>query len=108
MKVARFHQHGGPEVLVYEDVPEPKIKANEILLRVRACALNHLDLFVRAGIPGMHFHLPHVLGCDIAGETRHAPRRLRSREIRPAPSPGPNGHPGARNNTRARTRAGPA
>jgi NADPH:quinone reductase-like Zn-dependent oxidoreductase len=68
MKVARFHQHGGPEVLVYEDVPEPKIKADEILLRVRACALNHLDLFVRAGIPGMHFHLPHVLGCDIAGE----------------------------------------
>jgi NADPH:quinone reductase-like Zn-dependent oxidoreductase len=51
MKVARIHQHGGPEVLVYEDAPEPQIKANEILLRVRACALNHLDLFVRGGIP---------------------------------------------------------
>jgi len=68
MKVARIHQHGGPEVLVYEDVAEPKIKANQVLVRVRACALNHLDLFVRAGIPGMKFAMPHVLGSDIAGE----------------------------------------
>ncbi len=68
MKAARIHQHGGPEVLVYEDVPEPPIKANEVLVRVRACALNHLDLFVRAGIPGMKFAMPHILGCDIAGE----------------------------------------
>jgi NADPH:quinone reductase-like Zn-dependent oxidoreductase len=68
MKAARIHQHGGPEVLVYEEVPEPKIQANQCLIRVRACALNHLDLFVRAGIPGMKFGLPHVLGSDIAGE----------------------------------------
>jgi NADPH:quinone reductase-like Zn-dependent oxidoreductase len=68
MKAARIHQHGGPEVLVYEDVPEPRIKANEALIRVRACALNHLDLFVRAGIPGRKFPMPHVLGSDIAGE----------------------------------------
>ena len=68
MKAARIHQHGSPEVLVYEDVPDPKIKANQILLRVKACSLNHLDLFVRAGIPGMNFAMPHILGCDIAGE----------------------------------------
>jgi len=68
MKAARIHQHGPPEVLKYEDVPDPKIKANQILVRVRACALNHLDLFVRAGIPGMKFAMPHILGCDIAGE----------------------------------------
>lgn len=68
MKVARIHRHGGPEELVYEDAPEPKIKANQALVRVRACALNHLDLFVRAGIPGMKFSMPHVLGSDIAGE----------------------------------------
>ena len=68
MKVARIHQHGGPEVLAYEDAPEPQIKANEILLRVGACALNHLDLFVRGGIPGMKFDMPHILGSDIAGE----------------------------------------
>ena len=68
MKLARIHQHGGPEALIYEDAPEPKIKANQVLVRVRACALNHLDLFVRAGIPGMKFSMPHVLGSDIAGE----------------------------------------
>jgi NADPH:quinone reductase-like Zn-dependent oxidoreductase len=68
MKLARIHQHGGPEALVYEDAPEPKIKANQVMVRVRACALNHLDLFVRAGIPGMKFNMPHVLGSDIAGE----------------------------------------
>ncbi len=68
MKAARIHQHGGPDVLVYEDVPEPKIKANQVLVRVCACALNHLDLFVRAGIPGMKIPMPHVLGSDIAGE----------------------------------------
>jgi NADPH:quinone reductase-like Zn-dependent oxidoreductase len=68
MKLARIHRHGGPEELVYEDAPEPKIKANQVLVRVRACALNHLDLFVRTGIPGMKFNMPHVLGSDIAGE----------------------------------------
>jgi NADPH:quinone reductase-like Zn-dependent oxidoreductase len=68
MKAARIHQHGDPDVLVYEDVPEPKIKANQVLIRVRAAALNHLDLFVRAGIPGMKFSMPHILGSDIAGE----------------------------------------
>lgn len=68
MKAARIHQHGGPDVLVYEDVADPQIRADQILVRVRACALNHLDLFVRAGIPGMKFNMPHVLGSDIAGE----------------------------------------
>src|SRR6266478_1803909 len=68
MKAARIHQHGSPDVLIYEDVPDPKIKPNQILVRVRACALNHLDLFIRAGIPGMKFSMPHILGSDIAGE----------------------------------------
>lgn len=68
MKAARIHGHGGVDALVLEDVPDPKIKANEILLQVRACALNHLDLFVRTGIPGMTFPMPHILGSDIAGE----------------------------------------
>src|ERR1017187_8613658 len=68
VKAARIHRHGGPDVLVYEDVPEPAIRPDQVLVRVRACALNHLDLFVRAGIPGMKFAMPHVLGSDIAGE----------------------------------------
>ena len=48
--------------------PGAAIKANQVLIRVRACAINHLDLFVRAGIPGLKFPMPHVLGSDIAGE----------------------------------------
>lgn len=72
MKIAQIHRHGGPEALTYEDAPEPKIKANEVLLRVRACALNHLDLWVRGGIPGMEFPMPHVLGSDVAGEVVEA------------------------------------
>ena len=68
MRVARIHQHGGPGALMYEVVPEPAIRVDEVLVRVRACALNRLDLFVRAGIPGMKFAMPHILGSDIAGD----------------------------------------
>ena len=68
MKAVRIHQPGGPEVLKYEEVPEPEIRADEILLRVRACSLNHLDLWVRAGLPGARFPIPHIPGSDIAGE----------------------------------------
>jgi NADPH:quinone reductase-like Zn-dependent oxidoreductase len=68
MIAARFHQHGGPEVLQLDDIPEPKVKANEILLRVRACSLNHLDLWIRGGLPNLKFPMPHILGSDIAGE----------------------------------------
>ncbi len=68
MKAIVFHQHGGPEVLQYEDAPQPVIRANEVLVSVKACALNHLDLWVRIGIPGVPFPLPHIPGSDIAGE----------------------------------------
>src|SRR5262249_41198763 len=66
MKAARIHQFGGPEVLRYEDVQDPKPRKDQVLIRVRACALNHLDLWVRKGLPGVP--LPHILGSDIAGE----------------------------------------
>ncbi len=68
MKALAFHEFGGPDKLKYEDVPDPKIKANEVLVRVRACALNHLDLFVREGIPALKTPLPFWTGCDIGGE----------------------------------------
>ena len=50
MKAVIFREHGGIEKLEYTDVPEPKISANEVLVRVRACALNHLDIWVRQGL----------------------------------------------------------
>src|SRR3989475_9597942 len=65
MKAARFHQHGGPEVLRYEDAPEPKPDPSEILVRVKACALNHLDIWVRQGIPAYQVPLPHIGGGDV-------------------------------------------
>jgi NADPH:quinone reductase-like Zn-dependent oxidoreductase len=66
MKAVRIHQFGGPEVLTYEDVADPKPRKDQVLIRVRACAMNHLDLWVRKGLPGIS--LPHILGSDIAGE----------------------------------------
>src|SRR5437660_9247354 len=66
MKAAVIHEFGGPEVLRYEDVPDPQTRKDQILVRVKACALNHLDLWVRKGLPGVK--LPHILGSDIAGE----------------------------------------
>ena len=66
MKAVRIHEFGGPEVLRYEEVADPKPRKNEVLVRVKACALNHLDLWVRKGLPGVK--LPHILGSDIAGE----------------------------------------
>lgn len=68
MKAVVISEHGGPEVLRYTDVPEPVIGANEVLVRVRACALNHLDLWVRRGLPGRSITFPHILGSDISGE----------------------------------------
>src|ERR1700692_4918602 len=68
MKAILFPKHGGPEVLEYTDAPTPSIRANEVLVRVRACALNHLDLSVRGGLPGVPIPLPHITGSDIAGE----------------------------------------
>jgi NADPH:quinone reductase-like Zn-dependent oxidoreductase len=66
MKAVRIHQFGGPEVLTYEDVPDPQLRKDQVLVRVRACSLNHLDVWVRKGLPGVN--LPHILGSDVAGE----------------------------------------
>ena len=68
MKAILFHQHGTPDVLKYETVPEPALRGNDVLVRVKACALNHLDLWVRRGLPNVPIPLPHIPGSDIAGE----------------------------------------
>ena len=68
MKAIVMRQHGDPSVLHYEEYPEPAIGANEVLVRVRACALNHLDLWVRRGLPGVAIPMPHIPGSDVAGE----------------------------------------
>src|SRR6202043_3707095 len=57
---------GASEVLMYEEVPDPQPRKDQVLVRVKACALNHLDVWVRKGLPGVK--LPHILGSDVAGE----------------------------------------
>jgi NADPH:quinone reductase-like Zn-dependent oxidoreductase len=66
MKAVRIHQFGGPEVLTYENVSDPQPRKDQVLVRVKACSLNHLDVWVRKGLPGVK--LPHILGSDVAGE----------------------------------------
>ena len=67
MKGVTISQHGGPEVVAVQDVPDPKPAAGEVLIEVRAAALNHLDVWVRKGRPGTTLRFPHVLGSDGAG-----------------------------------------
>jgi NADPH:quinone reductase-like Zn-dependent oxidoreductase len=66
MKAALFHEHGGPEVVRLEDVPTPSPEAGEVRLLVEAAALNHLDLWVRAGLP-IETPMPHIGGSDVCG-----------------------------------------
>jgi len=73
VKAVRFHSHGGAEVLRYEEAPDPVPSADEALVRVRACALNHLDLWARNGLPNVEIPLPHISGCDVAGVVEWVP-----------------------------------
>ena len=66
MRAAIFHEHGGPEVVRIEQVARPRPGPGEVLVQVRAAAMNHLDLWVRRGIP-IETTMPHIGGCDIAG-----------------------------------------
>jgi NADPH:quinone reductase-like Zn-dependent oxidoreductase len=68
MKAVVLHEHGDTSVLHYTDVYEPEPRQHEVLVHVRACALNHLDLWVRRGVPGYQISFPHIPGSDIAGE----------------------------------------
>lgn len=68
MKAVLFHTHGGPEVLEYSDFPEPQPKPGEALVRLRAAALNRVDVFVRNGWAGLKLEYPHIPGADGAGD----------------------------------------
>ncbi|MDD2922099.1 MAG: zinc-binding dehydrogenase [Anaerolineales bacterium] len=68
MKTILFHKHGGPEVLEYADFPTPEPKAGEALIRIRAAALNRMDVLVRNGWQGLKLDMPHINGADGAGE----------------------------------------
>jgi len=68
MKALYFKEHGDLDVIQYSDVADPKPGVGEVLVRVRACAINHLDIWVRRGWPGLKLEMPHWCGADVAGE----------------------------------------
>ena len=68
MKATVIHEHGGIDKLIYEDIDNPKFSNDEVLVNVKTCAVNHLDIWIRQGLPGKALKFPHILGCDIAGE----------------------------------------
>ncbi len=72
MKAITISQHGGPEVLVQTEIPHPVPKENQVLVRLEYAALNHLDIWVRAGGPAYPVPLPHVLGADGTGVVEEA------------------------------------
>jgi len=76
VKAVRFHEHGGPEVLRYEDAPDPQPAEGRAIVRVRACALNHLDLWERRGLDRVKLPLPHISGADVAGEVLETGQRV--------------------------------
>ena len=81
MKAALFHEHGGPEVLRFEDASDPTPSGEEVLIEVRAASVNHLDVFVRRGLPGIKLPLPHIPGGDAAGVVRQIGPDVKGVEI---------------------------
>jgi NADPH:quinone reductase-like Zn-dependent oxidoreductase len=67
MKAALIREHGGPDRLELTEVPDPQPRAGFAIVRVRAVALNHLDVWVRRGVPGHKFPLPIITGAEVAG-----------------------------------------
>ena len=76
MKAVRFHTHGGPDVLQFEEAPDPVAQPGEVVVRVRACGMNRLDIWQRIGLGRVTIPLPHISGADVAGEIVHGVNEL--------------------------------
>src|SRR3954463_13602873 len=70
MKAVVFEQHGGPEVLIHKDVPDPKAGRGDVLIEVKATSINHIDIFLRRGMPGVKVPMPKIAGSDASGIVR--------------------------------------
>ncbi len=77
MKAVVFERTGGPEVLELRELPEPQPAADEVVIEVKACGLNHLDLWIRSGAVPLEVEMPHVLGCDVVGVAREVGAAVR-------------------------------
>ena len=74
MKAVTLREHGGPEVLTLEDLPEPQAGPGEVRVGVGAVALNHVDVWVRRGLPHLKLQYPFLLGADVAGTVDQSAR----------------------------------
>lgn len=81
MRAYRISRHGGPEVLEWVEVPRPVPRADEVLVGVRACAVNHLDLWVRRGVEGHAFPLPLIPGSEVTGFVEEIGEAVRGVEV---------------------------
>jgi NADPH:quinone reductase-like Zn-dependent oxidoreductase len=81
MKALYFEQHGELDVIQYGDVPEPETGPGQIKIKVRATALNHLDIWVRRGWPGLKLEMPHWGGADVAGEIVELGKGVSDRQV---------------------------
>jgi NADPH:quinone reductase-like Zn-dependent oxidoreductase len=77
MKAVAFEKFGGPGVLEYRDLSDPECGVDEALITVKACGINHLDLWVRRGLKGLDVQMPHVLGSDLVGVVEAAGSAVR-------------------------------
>lgn len=81
MKAVLIREHGGFDKLLFEDAPRPQIKPDEVLVRVRAAGINHLDLWIRKGVQGHKFPLPMIPGTDVAGEIAEIGALVRTAKV---------------------------
>ena len=76
MKALHFKEHGSLDVISYGNVPDPVAGPDDVVVKVRACALNHLDIWVRRGWPGLRLEMPHWCGADVAGDVADIGRNV--------------------------------
>ena len=76
MKALYFEEHGTLDVINYGNVPDPVAGPDDVIVKVRACALNHLDIWVRRGWPGLKLAMPHWCGADVAGDIAEIGRNV--------------------------------
>ena len=71
MKAIRIHSHGSLDSLSIDNIDIPNKSDTHVLVKVKAAALNHLDIWVRNGLPGINIPLPLIMGCDASGDVMH-------------------------------------
>ncbi len=81
MKAVVVYEHGETDKLKYDQIPDPDIRANNVLVQVKACGMNHLDVWVRKGLPHLKLKYPHVLGSDVSGVVAKVGEDVRGIEI---------------------------